>query len=101
MTHPIMLQELGRQRADDVRRTALRGHKRETLMAALHDTTLFSFATDRDLRSVAKHAERLVASEGSTIVREGERADRFYVVIEGCVRVSRNGRKVCDLGAGR
>ena len=38
--------------------------------------------------------------EGRTLIREGERAQEFFVVVEGSLRVTRKGRRVSDLGAG-
>ena len=34
------------------------------------------------------------------MIREGTRGREFFVVVEGVLRVTRNGRKVSDLGAG-
>jgi CRP-like cAMP-binding protein len=101
MTHPMMLQELGRQRAADARRSALPRTKREALMNALRNTRLFEHASERDLRTFAKSAEKCVLLAGTTLFHEGDRGDRFYVVVDGCVRVTRNGRKVADLGSGK
>src|SRR3954452_21804809 len=101
MTHPIVLAELRRQRAEEVRRGSLRGGKRDTLMAALRDTPLFAFATTKDLRNIAKHAQHVKADAGKVLVREGDNGDKFFVVLEGKVKVTRNGRKVVDLGVGK
>jgi CRP-like cAMP-binding protein len=101
MTHPIVLAELGRQRAADVRRGSLRGGKRDTLMAALRDTPLFAFATTKDLRAIAKHAHHVKADAGKVLVREGDNGDKYFVVLDGKVKVTRNGRKVVELGPGR
>jgi len=99
MTHPIVLQQLGRERPE-VRRS-IRGSKRELMMAALRNAPMFAYATDRDLRNVAKQAHHATAVAGKTLMHEGDPADRFYVVLDGKVRVTRNGRKVADLGAGK
>jgi CRP-like cAMP-binding protein len=101
VTHPIVLAELGRQRADDMRRSSLRGGKRETLLTALRDTPLFALATTKDLRSIAKHAHLVRASAGKTLMREGDPGDKFFVVLDGKVKVTRNGRKVAELGPGK
>ena len=70
-------------------------------MEALRNTRLFASATDRDLRNVVKHAEKTVVPAGKTIMREGDPADRFYVVLDGRVRITRNGRKLIDVGPGK
>jgi CRP-like cAMP-binding protein len=101
VTHPILLAELGRQRADEIRRASLRGGKRDTLLAALHDTPLFALATSKDLRGIVKHAHLQRVPAGTVIMREGDPGDRFYVVLDGSLRVTRNGRKLTDLGPGK
>jgi CRP-like cAMP-binding protein len=97
MTHPIMLEEMRRQSPRAPRRVA----HRTVLMEALRNTPLFARATDRDLRNIVKHATDRVVPAGKTLMREGDKGDRFFVVIDGCVRVTRNGRKVVDLRAGK
>jgi CRP-like cAMP-binding protein len=92
---------MGRQRADDMRKTSLRGGRRETLMTALRDTPLFSLATTKDLRSIARHAQMVRATAGKTLMREGDVGDKFFVVLDGRVKVTRNGRKVAELGPGK
>lgn len=101
MTHPMMLQELGRQRDAGARRSPLPRTKREVLMTALRNTRLFEYATDRDLRMVAKCAEKSILAAGTKVFDEGDRGDRFYVVTDGSVRVTRKGRKVAELGSGK
>jgi CRP-like cAMP-binding protein len=101
VTHPIVLAELGRQRTDDLRRSALRGGKRETLINALRDTPLFALSTNKDLRTIARHAQLITAAPGQVLMHEGDPGDRFYVVLDGRLRVSRNGRKLNDLGPGK
>ncbi len=45
-------------------------------------------------------ADEVDRDEGRTLIREGERAREFFVVVEGSLRVTRKGDKVGDLGAG-
>jgi CRP-like cAMP-binding protein len=97
MTHPIVMDELRRQRSRPARRVT----QRNALLEALRTTPMFTNATERDLKAVAKHGAARMVPAGKTIMREGEKGDRFFVVIDGAVRVTRNGRKVVDLRAGR
>jgi CRP-like cAMP-binding protein len=96
MTYP-MIEQMRRQAP----RRSRRADQRDVVIQALRNTALFANATDRDLRSMAKHAADRVVPAGKTLMKEGERGDRFYVVVDGCVRVTRNGRKVADIRAGR
>jgi len=95
MTYP-MVDQMRRQP-----RGARRVSRRDVLLEALRNTALFASATERDLRSMAKHAADRVVPAGKTLMKEGERGDRFYVVVDGCVRVTRKGRKITDIRAGR
>jgi CRP-like cAMP-binding protein len=97
MTHPTMVDEMRRQ----PRRRDRRVDRRAVLMEALRNTRLFSALSDRDLRNIAKHCTDRAVPAGKTLMREGEKGDRFFVVVDGHVRVTRNGRKVTDLGSGR
>ncbi len=96
MTYP-MADELRRQQSRRPRRVS----QRTVIVEALRNTPLFSRATDRDLKTVAKQASVRVVPAGKTIMREGEKGDRFFVVIDGEVRVTRGGRKVAELRSGR
>ena len=96
MTYP-MVDELRRQQSRRPRRVS----QKTVVVEALRNTPLFSRSTDRDLQTVAKHAQVRVVPAGKTIMREGEKGDRFFVVVDGTVRVTRNGRKVTDLRSGR
>jgi CRP-like cAMP-binding protein len=96
MTYPIVPGEL-RQRPG----RGPRVNPRTVLMETLRNTALFANATERDLKAVAKHAASRVVPAGKTIMREGEKGDRYFVVVDGVVRVTRNGRKVTDLKSGK
>jgi CRP-like cAMP-binding protein len=95
-----MLGQVGRQMQKDAQARGPRRGKTAQLMGALRNTPLFALATEKDLRNIAKHAHQIDVVKGTIVVREGEPGDRFYVVLEGVVRVSRGGRKVTELGPG-
>jgi CRP-like cAMP-binding protein len=101
MSHPVMLGQVGRQLQKDARARGPRRGRKEQLTGALRNTPLFALATEKDLRNVAKHAHPIDVVQGTTVVREGEPGDRFYVVLEGSVKVTRNGRKIAELGVGQ
>lgn len=66
----------------------------------LKKVPLFSECSKPELQRIASLADELDLAEGATLIREGERGREFIVVAEGTVRVTRNGRKIGDLGAG-
>jgi hypothetical protein len=54
----------------------------------------------QELEGVARQLVRQEVSAGTAVVREGERGDRWYVVGEGSLRVSRDGVPLATLGRG-
>lgn len=61
---------------------------------------LFAGCSKAELRELAVVADEIDLREGRTLVREGQRGREFFVLVDGSVRVSRNGRKLADLGPG-
>ncbi len=53
-----------------------------------------------DLEFVLDHAEHRWFPERSAIIRQGDPGDRFYILLEGTVRVVRDGETVAELGPG-
>jgi CRP/FNR family transcriptional regulator, cyclic AMP receptor protein len=61
---------------------------------------LFAGCSKGELRELALVADELDLKEGRTLVREGRPGREFFVLVEGTVRVSREGRKLAELGPG-
>ena len=61
---------------------------------------LFSECSKSELTALATTADELDLREGAVLTREGTPGREFFVLIEGTVRVTRNGRKLAELGAG-
>jgi len=66
-------------------------------IALLRGTSLFGPLPAPQLEGVARHASWLTVPAGATIIREGDRGDRYYVLASGRVAVERNGRHLRDL----
>ena len=66
----------------------------------LRKVTFFSACSRKDLRKVAKSSEDRRVAAGTTIVKEGENGSEFFVILDGTVSVSRQGRKLATLGPG-
>ena len=66
----------------------------------LADLPIFEGVSKRHLHRIARMAtlRRFVAR--TRIVNEGEPARTFYVVLDGVVSVTRNGRRIARLGSG-
>ena len=66
----------------------------------LQQVTFFSACSRKDLRKVAKRSEDRQVAAGTTIVNEGDNGTEFFVILDGTVSVSRQGRKLATLGPG-
>jgi CRP-like cAMP-binding protein len=72
----------------------------DTRVELLRGLPLFELCSKRDLRRIAALAVERDVEAGTELIREGEPAGEFYVVVEGEVDVRRRGRRVAKLSAG-
>jgi len=61
---------------------------------------LFAGCSKAELRELASRADEIDLREGYVLMREERPGREFVVLVEGTVRVTRNGKKLADLGAG-
>lgn len=61
---------------------------------------LFSGCSKNELGALAMTADELDLRDGTVLTREGRPGREFFVLIEGTVAVTRNGKKLDDLGPG-
>jgi len=66
----------------------------------LKKVPLFAECTKSELRELAGIADELDLTEGTVLTREGKIGHEFFVLIDGAVRISSDGKKLADLGAG-
>jgi CRP/FNR family transcriptional regulator, cyclic AMP receptor protein len=74
--------------------------KKSSKAHLLATVPLFSGCSKAELAQVAAIADELNLPNGTALIRQGERGREFLVIVEGDVTVTKNGRKLCDLGAG-
>ena len=79
--------------------------KRDSIVDHLAGVPLFSACSKADLRIVARHTTTVEAPADTVLVQEGERADTFFVLLDGEATVRRKGgaarsRRVASLGPG-
>jgi CRP-like cAMP-binding protein len=60
----------------------------------LRRVPLFSGCSKSQLAEIAMIADEVDFDAGRTLIREGERGRQFIVVVEGTVKVTKNGRTV-------
>lgn len=73
---------------------------RDAKIDLLRKVPLFAACTKGELRQLASTADEVDLREGYVLVREGRPGREFFVLIDGTVDVTRNGRKVAQLGGG-
>jgi len=61
---------------------------------------IFSGLDERSLQAIAILAHELSAPAGQVLIREGDPATSFYVILDGTVHVERDGRMVRSLAEG-
>lgn len=67
-------------------------------MLLLKNLDLFEGLTTRQLAELAAVVRETVVADGGAIVAEGEFADSMYFLVEGRVRIAKEGRTVAELG---
>ena len=72
----------------------------ERELALLRSLDLFAPLPGPMLEGVASRLVPVAAKPGVVLMREGDPGDRFYIVAEGEVEISRDGRAVTTLGPG-
>ena len=66
----------------------------------LQGLDLFAPVAPPVLAAAARNLARTIVPAGTTVVREGDHGDRFYIVGDGSVEVFQAGRSIRTLGAG-
>ncbi|HEY8870551.1 MAG TPA: cyclic nucleotide-binding domain-containing protein [Candidatus Limnocylindrales bacterium] len=66
----------------------------------LRAVPLFADLDERSLQAIAALTREIDARAGKVLVQEGGPADAFYVIVDGTVRVEREGRFVRSMIAG-
>ena len=68
--------------------------------AELQGVPLFSALSKRDLKTVEQAADRIEVPAGREVVSEGRTGHEFFLILDGKASVTRDNRKVADLGPG-
>ena len=84
-------------RARYCRRMQLR---RDAKLELLKGVPLFAKCSKAELRLISILADEVQFDENRTLIREGTRGREFFVLVDGVLRVTRNGRQVSVLSAG-
>jgi len=74
--------------------------RRDAKMELLKRAPLFAGCSKSELRALASSADELDLREGTVLTREGRAGREFFVLVSGTAKVTKDGRKVADLGEG-
>ncbi len=74
--------------------------RRDAKADLIASVPLFARCSKRELSRIAGIADQVELPKGKVLVRQGELASEFYVIIDGSVEVEKDGRHVADFGPG-
>lgn len=72
----------------------------DTKVEALKRTPLFGELSRKDLEELAKMTEDLEVEAGKVLARQGEIGKEFFVILEGEVEITRDGKAIEQRGGG-
>jgi CRP/FNR family cyclic AMP-dependent transcriptional regulator len=87
----------GKRQAYYDRRVRLRHDAKTDLLKSV---PLFSGCSKQELRELASVADEIDLREGTSLTKEGAAGREFVVIVEGTAEVTKDGRKVAELGPG-
>lgn len=67
----------------------------------LRNVPLFSELNSRDLGELSAMVDEVEVSAGRTLTQQGRAGEEFFVIVDGQVRVERDGRELAVLGPGQ
>jgi serine/threonine protein phosphatase PrpC len=88
--------KVGEEGADDAARARRLALKRDVLA----NMPLFARLTERELLRVMQSVEVRAFTDGASVIKEGDKGDELFIVLEGKVRVSRGEQTLTHLGPG-
>src|SRR5687767_11547010 len=75
-------------------------HGQSDYLAHLTSVPLFAQCTKAELKSLARHTSDITAEPDQILIKEGQGAYDFFVIVSGEAEVSREGRVVARLKQG-
>src|SRR5262245_58585309 len=73
---------------------------RDVYLDHLASVPLFAACSRKDLQKIARASDEVSIAEGCDLMRQDEIGRECFVLVEGTVKVTRNGRRVATLGPG-
>lgn len=76
------------------------GLRKNAKIELIKNVPLFSRCSKKELAAVAAEADELVLPKGRALTTQGARGAEFVVIVDGSADVSKNGRRINQLGSG-
>jgi len=73
---------------------------RDTYLEHLASVPLFAACSRKDLQRIARASDEVQIPAGRTLMKQDDVGRECFVLVDGKVKVERNGRKVATLGPG-
>ncbi len=61
---------------------------------------LFALCSQAEIKRIAAISEERLLQAGTELIREGDEASEFFVIVKGAAEVRRNGRRRATIGIG-
>ena len=74
--------------------------RRNAKVDLLRSVPLFAECSKSELGRIATLADELYQPDGTKLIEEGKRGREFFILVEGAVDISRDGRKLGTMGPG-
>lgn len=74
---------------------------RRTYLKHLKKVPMFEAFSMKELELLGRLAEDVRVTAGKELIQEGSTGREFFVISSGKAKVSRNGRKIAELGSGK
>jgi CRP/FNR family transcriptional regulator, cyclic AMP receptor protein len=78
----------------------MRLFSQDTKVTALKRAPLFDGLSRKELTQLARVSEDMEVPAGTALCREGEIGHEFFVIVDGEIEISRNGKRVATRGGG-
>ncbi len=74
--------------------------RKNTYLDHLASVPMFAACSARELQTIAKASDEVNLPAGKTLITQDSVGRECFILVDGSVKVSRNGRKVASLGPG-
>ena len=74
--------------------------RQDTYLEHLSQVPMFSVCSKKELTLIMRRSQERTVAAGTKLTEEGKPGDELFIIFEGECRITRNGKRVTDLGPG-